>query len=130
MDKTIKYLKKNIEQIKMMNNININSSNLSNMHCKTVCSQCGCRKNTNNFQTMAFCGMCGCETNINNNIIYFNGKEYDIQILIEDNKSLYEKNKELKSKLNNMALNLDLYINENNLAADRIYKLENYIKSK
>ena len=130
MDKTIKYLKKKIEQIKMMNNININSPNLSNMYCKTVCSQCGCRKNTNNFQTIAFCGQCGCETNINNNLIYFNGKEYDIQILIEDNKSLYDKNKELKSKLNNMALNLDLYINENNLAADRIYKLENYIKSK
>ena len=41
MDKTIKYLKKNLEQIKMMNNTN--HSNLSNMYCKTTCSQCGCR---------------------------------------------------------------------------------------
>ena len=29
-----------------------------------------------------------------------------------------------------MALNLDLYINEKNLATNRINKLENYIKNK
>ena len=126
MDKTIKYLKKNLEQIKMMNNTN--HSNLSNMYCKTTCSQCGCRKNMNNYQTVTICSQCGCETN--NNLTYFNGKEIDIQNLIEDNKALYEKNKELKTKLNNMSVNLDLYINENNLAADRIYKLENFIKNK
>ena len=108
MDKTIKYLKKNLEQNKMMNNNNYNTLNKT---CKIQCYKCGCEKNTN-YNT------------------FMNGKEYDIQKLIEDNKALYQTNKDLKNQLNNMAVNLNLYINENSLAANRINKLENYIKNK
>ena len=123
MDKTIKYLKKNLEQIKMMSNTN--DTDLSKMYCKIVCGKCGCVKKPKN---KIFCNQCGYEINMNHNLSTFNDKEYDIQTLIENNKVLFEKNKELKNQLDNMAINLDLYINENNLAADRIFKLENFIK--
>ena len=114
MDKTIKYLKKNLEQTKMMNNINIKNKNKTfNEGCRTICN------------------ICGCSTNINtNNNCSYDGNDINIQKLIEDNKTLYRTNKELKNQINNMALNLDLYINENNLATNRINKLENYIKNK
>ena len=123
MDKTIKYLKKNLEQIKMMSNTN--DTDLSKMYCKMVCGKCGCVKKPKN---KTIYNHCGYEINMNHNLYTFNDKEYDIQTLIENNKVLFEKNKELKNQLDNMAINLDLYINENNLAADRIFKLENFIK--
>ena len=112
MDKTIKYLKKNLEQTKMMNDINNkNKTRTFNEGCRTICNQCGCSTNINNYYS-------------------YNGNEIDIQKLIEDNKTLNKNNKELKNQINNMVLNLDLYINENNLATNRINKLENYIKNK
>ena len=112
MDKTIKYLKKNLEQTKMMNDINNkNKTRTFNEGCRTICNQCGCSTNINNYYS-------------------YNGNDIDVQKLIEDNKTLYRSNKELKNQINNMVLNLDLYINENNLATNRINKLENYIKNK
>ena len=148
MDKTIKYLKKNLEQTKMMNDINKkNNSKVFNPGCRTFCSQCGCETGINN-NNRTFCNQCGCGTGINNNsstlcnqcgcvkginnnnYFTYNGNEIDIQKIIEDNKTLYKSNKELKNQIKNMALNLDLYINENNLATNRINKLENYIKNK
>ena len=112
MDKTIKYLKKNLEQTKMMNDINNkNKTKTFNEGCRTICNQCGCSTNINNYYS-------------------YNGNDIDVQKLIEDNKTLYRSNKELKNQINNMVLNLDLYINENNLATNRINKLENYIKNK
>ena len=36
--------------------------------------------------------------------------------LIEDNKTLYRNNKELKNKINKMAHNLDVYINDKNIS--------------
>ena len=117
MNKTIKYLKKNLEQEKITNGINnrINKA-FDNNYCKMYCIHCGCEKKINN-------------TN-NSNYFSYNGKEYNIKKLIDDNKTLYKNNKDLKNQINNMALNLDLYINEKNLAANRIFKLENCIKNK
>lgn len=78
MDKTIKYLKKNLEQIK-----------LTNTNCNLL----------NNKK--AFCCQCGFMVNESNN------NDYDINKLIEDNKALYKVNKDLKHKLDEIFKNLN-----------------------
>ena len=88
MDKTIKYLKKNLEQIKLTNVNNIRNNCID----RTFCCQCGCMvENSNN-------------------------REYDINKLIEDNKALYKINKDLKNKLDKIMLNLNSNPNNNNEA--------------
>ena len=81
LDKTVKYLKKNLEQIKLTN-----TNYMRN----------------NNINKRAFCYQCGCEVNNNNNY-----QEYDINKLLEDNKALYRNNKELKNKLEKVMQNLN-----------------------
>jgi len=87
LDKTIKYLKKNIEQIKLMNSTNksCNDKAFNNVCCTNICFHCECKNKT-----------------FNNNYITYNGKEYDIIKLIEDNKKLYICNRELKKQLNDL----------------------------
>jgi hypothetical protein len=77
LDKTVKYLKKNLEQIKLTN------TNYLMNNKRTFCCQCGCEVNDNNYQ------------------------EYDINKLLEDNKALYRNNKELKNKLEKVMKNLN-----------------------
>lgn len=49
------------------------------------------------------CIHCQCKNKaFNNNYITYNGKEYDIIKLIEDNKKLYICNRELKKQLNDL----------------------------
>ncbi len=79
LDKTVKYLKKNLEQIKLTNMNYIRNNNIK----RTFCYQCGCEVNNNNYQ------------------------EYDINKLLEDNKALYRNNKELKNKLEKVMKNLN-----------------------
>ena len=81
MDKTIKYLKKNLEQIKLTNANNYKRYNNNNR--KVFCCQCGCVVDE-------------CDNN-----------QYDINKLIEDNKALYKVNKELKNKLDRIMINLN-----------------------
>ena len=90
LDKTVKYLKKNLEQIKLTNTNYI--------------------RNNNNINKRNFCYQCGCEVNNNNNY-----QEYDINKLLEDNKALYRNNKELKNKLEKVMQNLNS-TNSNNEA--------------
>ena len=92
LDKTIKYLKKNLEQIKLTNMNNFNRNN----------------NNTNN--TKAFCCQCGCVVDECDN------KEYDINKLIEDNKALYKVNRELRNKLDKIMIKFNSQndINYNN----------------
>ena len=93
MDKTIKYLKKNLEQIKLTNMNNFNRNN-NNNNTKTFCCQCGCV------------------------VEEFDNKEYDINKLMQDNKALYKVNRELRNKLDKIMINFnsqnDININYNN----------------
>ena len=93
MDKTIKYLKKNLEQIKLTNMNNFNRNN-NNNNTKTFCCQCGCV------------------------VEEFVNKEYDINKLMQDNKALYKVNRELRNKLDKIMINFnsqnDININYNN----------------
>jgi chromosome segregation ATPase len=102
LDKTLKYLKKDMEQKNLMKCTNkcYHYRNCNYQNCKKVCL------------------LCGCETKIynNDNYISYNGKEYDVIKLIEDNKTLYRNNKELKNKINKMAHNLDVYINDKKIS--------------
>ena len=102
LDKTLKYLKKDMEQKNLMSCPNkcYHIRNCNYQNCKKVCL------------------LCGCETKIynNDNYISYNGKEYDVIKLIEDNKTLYRNNKELKNKINKMAHNLDVYINDKKIS--------------
>ena len=83
LDKTVKYLKKNLEQIKLTN------TNYLMNNKRTFCCKCGCEVNDNNYQ------------------------EYDINKLLEDNKALYRNNKELKNKLEKVMKNLNSNNNKN-----------------
>ena len=85
LDKTVKYLKKNLEQIKLTN-----TNYLMNNNKRTFCCQCGCEVSNNN-----------------------NYQEYDINKLLEDNKALYRNNKELKNKLEKAMKNLNSNNNKN-----------------
>ena len=79
LDKTVKYLKKNLEQIKLTNATNFLRKN----NRRIICSQCGCLVND------------------------YNNQEYDINKLIEDNKALYKHNKDLMNKLQKKMNNLN-----------------------
>ena len=87
LDKTIKYLKKNLEQIKLTN---INNNIRNNNYKKVFCCQCGCMVND------------------------YDNTEFDINKLIEDNKTLYNINKNLKHKLDEISSNLNKSNNEVN----------------
>ena len=89
LDKTIKYLKKNIEQIKFMNITNKSNNKIFNTFNNECCNNS--------------CIHCECKNKIfNDNYILYNGKEYDIIKLIEDNKKLCIYNRELKKQLNDL----------------------------
>ena len=92
MDKTIKYLKKNLEQIKLTN---MNNFNRNNNNTKAICCQCGCV--VDEFDNKEY-------------------KEYDINKLIEDNKALYKVNRELRNKLDKIMIKFNSQndINYNN----------------
>ena len=83
LDKTVKYLKKNLEQIKMTNTNNYIRENKT----KVYCCQCGCIVEKNNYKN--------------------NNQDYDINKLLEDNKVLYKNNKDLKNKLEKILKNLN-----------------------
>ena len=83
LDKTVKYLKKNLEQIKLTNTNNYIRENKA----KFYCCQCGCIVEKNNYKN--------------------NNHDYDINKLLEDNKALYKNNKDLKNKLEKILKNLN-----------------------
>ena len=83
LDKTVKYLKKNLEQIKLTNTNNYIRENKT----KVYCCQCGCIVEKNNYKN--------------------NNQDYDINKLLEDNKVLYKNNKDLKNKLEKILKNLN-----------------------
>ena len=83
LDKTVKDLKKNLEQIKMANTNNY----IRESKTKVYCCQCGCIVEKNNYKN--------------------NNQDYDINKLLEDNKVLYKNNKDLKNKLEKILKNLN-----------------------
>jgi myosin heavy subunit len=85
MDKTVKYLKKNLEQIKLTN------SNYSLKNNKLFCCQCGCLVNN------------------------YDNRECEINKLIEDNKVLFKINRDLKNKLDKITMNLNSNKNNDDL---------------
>jgi chromosome segregation protein len=85
MDKTIKYLKKNLEQIKLTN------SNYLLKNNKLFCCQCGCLVNN------------------------YDNRECEINKLIEDNKVLFKINRDLKNKLDKITMNLNSNKNNDDL---------------
>ena len=85
MDKTIKYLKKNLEQIKLTN------SNYLLKNNKLFCCQCGCLVNN------------------------YDNRECEINKLIEDNKVLFKINRDLKNKLDKITMNLNSNKNNEDL---------------
>ena len=82
LDKTVKYLKKNLEQIKLTNINNF----IREKNTRVFCCQCGCIVDDNHFN---------------------NNQDYDINKLLEDNKALYKNNRDLKNKLEKILKNLN-----------------------
>ena len=82
LDKTVKYIKKNLEQIKLTNITNF----IREKNTRVFCCQCGCIVDDNHFN---------------------NNQDYDINKLLEDNKALYKNNKDLKNKLEKILKNLN-----------------------
>ena len=64
---------------------------------------------------------------VNNKDIQIKNTNIDKYILIENNKKLNNENNLLKQHINKLIINIDLYIQKNHLAVQRIYELENYL---
>ena len=64
---------------------------------------------------------------VNNKDIQIKNTNIDKYILIENNKKLNNENNLLKQHINKLIINIDLYIQKNHLAVQRIYQLENYL---
>ena len=67
---------------------------------------------------------------VNNKDNIIRNTNIDKYILIDYNKKLSYENNLLKQHINKLIINIDLYVNQNHLAAKRIYQLENYINQK
>ena len=66
---------------------------------------------------------------VNNKDIQIKNTNIDKYILIENNKKLNNENNLLKQHINKLIINIDLYIQKNHLAVQRIFQLENYLNN-